>query len=410
MLDLKLIRENPDQVRDSIRRRGLKVDLDKFLKLDVERSRLTQEVDTLRSQLKQGSQPGPEELQKLRDHKARLSEQEEALATVLEQWGTLYRQIPNLIHPEVPAGTDDSANQELRKVGEPPSFDFTPKDHLELGTALDLIDFERGAKVSGGQFYFLKNEAVELELALVRYAVDLLKDEGFTLMDTPDLARNEVLEGVGFMPRGEESNVYNVEGSDLSLVATAEIPLAGYHSDEILDLSKPVKYAGISRCFRREAGSYGQESRGLYRVHQFTKLEMFIYSRPDQSDGLHEYLLNLEEELLQGLEVSYRVVDVCAGDLGASAYRKFDIEAWMPGRSSYGEVTSTSNTTDYQARRLRIRYRDEAGTRYAHTLNGTAIAISRTLLALLENHQQADGSVGVPEALHPYLSFTEIKR
>jgi seryl-tRNA synthetase len=409
MLDLRYIRENLDEVRESVTKRGLKVDLARFLVLDKERSELIQSVETLRSQTKPEGKPTPEELKKLQDLKKTFNEKQLKLDKVEEEFEALYLQIPNLIHPDVPTG-DESKGKELKKVGEPPKFSFKPLDHLELGKRLDLLDFDRAAKVTGSRFYYLKNEAVELELALIRYVMDILRAEGFIFMDTPDLARNEILDGIGFAPRGNESNVYNIEGTDLSLSATAEITLGGYHSDEILDhKALPLKYAGLSRCFRREGGTYGQESKGLYRVHQFTKLEMFIYCLPSESAKLHDYLLELEEKVFSGLGFAYRVLDVASGDLGASAYRKYDVEVWMPGRDSYGEVTSTSNTTDFQARRLSIRFRNSEGRlEFAHTLNGTAIAVNRPILAILENYQQSDGSVKIPAVLHPYLSFKEI--
>ncbi len=328
------------------------------------------------------------------------------------------RALPNLTHPDAPIGRTDADNRELKRWGTAPAFGFEPLDHVELGRRLDLIDFESGTAVAGPKFYFLRNEAVLLDLALQRFAIERLVAKGFTPVITPDLARPAILEGIGFNPRGEESQVYSVAGHDLALVGTAEITIGGMLADKILEASQlPIRIAGISHCFRTEAGAGGRESRGLYRVHQFTKVEMFVFcddSRDDEgrfySDQVHLELLALEEELLQALEVPYRVVDVCTGDLGAPAWRKFDIEAWMPGRGDYGEVTSTSNCTDYQARRLGIRAYPAAGgkARAVHTLNGTAIALSRTLIALLENHQQADGSVLLPAALWPFLPFRRI--
>ncbi|PKL06153.1 MAG: serine--tRNA ligase, partial [Spirochaetae bacterium HGW-Spirochaetae-9] len=302
-----------------------------------------------------------------------------------------------------------------RKWGEPTRFPFAPKDHVQLGETLDLIDFDTATRVSGPKFYYLKNEAVLLELALERYALDILRKHGFTLTITPDIAREEVLEGIGFNPRGEESNIYTIEGTGTCLVGTAEITLGGYHAGKILSENDlPIRMAGLSHCFRREAGGAGQYSKGLYRVHQFSKVEMFIYCLPTQSEQIHDQLLAIEEEIFQGLEIPYHVVDTCTGDLGAPAYRKFDIEAWMPGRGEqgeYGEVTSTSNCTDYQARRLNIRYKDSAGQiQHVHLLNGTAIAISRAIVAILENFQREDGSVGLPKALVPYMGLSEIRR
>jgi seryl-tRNA synthetase len=332
---------------------------------------------------------------------ARLAEAEAALQRSLAA-------IPNFVHPEVPVG-GESDFRELRRVGEPRSFGFAPRDHLTLGEGLDLFDFEGGARVAGQKFYFLKREAALLELALQRFALDLLADEGFTPHITPDLARRAVVDALAFSPRGAETQIYSLSGSDLDLIGTAEITLGGLFADEILEEDAlPLKLAGISHCFRTEAGAAGRESRGLYRVHQFSKVEMFAYTRPEESEAMHERILGIEERIFQALEIPYRVIDTATGDLGAPAYRKFDLEAWMPGRGeggAYGEVTSTSNCTDYQARRLRMRFRRKATKKneLVHTLNGTAIAVPRTLIALLENHQRADGSVAIPKALQPYV-------
>ncbi|HQO65971.1 MAG TPA: serine--tRNA ligase, partial [Spirochaetales bacterium] len=324
------------------------------------------------------------------------------------------RRIPNMAHPDAPVGKEDKDNLEVKRVGEPTAFDFEPKDHVQLGQDLDIIDFDAGTKVSGTKFYYLKNEGVFLELGLVRYALDILARKGFTPFITPDVAKTEILEGIGFNPRGAESNVYSVEGEGSCLVGTAEITLGGYYSDTILPKDRlPLRMAGLSHCFRREAGASGQFSKGLYRVHQFTKLEMFVYCLPEDSDRLHEELRLIEEEIFAGLGLPFRVVDTCTGDLGAPAYRKWDLEAWMPGRNGgeWGEVTSTSNCTDYQARRLNIKYKDDDGrNKYVHTLNGTAVAISRALVALLENYQQADGSVVMPAVLVPYVGFEVIRK
>ena len=321
--------------------------------------------------------------------------------------------IPNLVHPDSPVGGEEDF-REIRRVGEPPAFDFEARDHLALSAPLDLIDFEAGSAVTGQKFYFLKNEAVLLDLALQRFAMELLIEQGFIPHVTPDLARRSVVDAMAFSPRGPETQIYSVEGTDLDLIGTAEITLGGIYADKILEEEAlPLKLAGLSHCFRTEAGSHGRESRGLYRVHQFTKVEMFVFSRPEDSELLHDELLAIEERIFQALEIPYRVIDVATGDLGAPAYRKFDIEAWLPGRGkggAYGEITSASNCTDFQARRLRTRFRrkDSKRNEIVHTLNGTAIAISRTLIALLENHQRADGSIGIPEALRPFLGRDHI--
>ena len=292
---------------------------------------------------------------------------------------------------------------------EVPRFDFAPRDHLELGTKLALFDFEAGARVAGQKFYYLKNEAVLLELALQRMALDVLIEKGFTPFTTPDLARRAVVDAMAFSPRGPETQIYSVEGTDLDLIGTAEITLGGLYQDTVLEEEQlPLRLAGVSHCYRTEAGSAGRESKGLYRVHQFTKVEMFAFTRPEDSEAMHTELVGIEERIWQMLEVPYRVLDIATGDLGAPAYRKLDLEAWLPGRGEkgdWGEVTSASNCTDFQARRLKTRFRRKAAkkTELVHTLNGTAVAISRALIALLENHQRADGSIGIPRALRPYF-------
>jgi seryl-tRNA synthetase len=325
-----------------------------------------------------------------------------------------------MAHPDAPVGKEDKDNLEIKRVGEPRKFDFEPVDHVKLGQDLDIIDFDAGTKVSGTKFYFLKNEGVYLELALIRYALDILQKKGFTAFSTPDVAREEILEGIGFNPRGAESNIYTLEGEGTGLVGTAEITLGGYYADTIVPKEKlPLRMAGLSHCFRREAGAAGQFSKGLYRVHQFTKLEMFIYCLPEDSQKQHDELRAIEEEIFTGMGIPFRVVDTCTGDLGAPAYRKWDLEAWMPGRTSlpsrasgdWGEVTSTSNCTDYQSRRLNVRYKDDDGkNKFVHSLNGTAIAVSRGIIAILENFQQQDGSVKIPPVLVPYCGFDTISK
>jgi len=332
--------------------------------------------------------------QELRDARSRL---DEAAAS-----------LPNFLHPSVPEGGEEDFTT-LSTWGEPTSFDFEPLDHLQIGAKLDLFDFDGGAKVAGTKFYFLKNDAVLLELGLQRFALDRAMARGFTPVITPDLARPAILEGTGYSPRGEETQIYSVEGHDLCLVGTAEVTLGGLQADELLDeAALPIKHVGLSHCFRTEAGAAGRESKGLYRVHQFTKVEMFVTCRPEDSEAIHDEMREIEETVFRDLEIPYRVIDVASGDLGAPAYRKFDIEAWMPGRGEagdYGEVTSASNCTDYQARRLKARFKRAATKKneLAHTLNGTAIAIARSLIPLLENHQQADGSVRIPSALQRYV-------
>lgn len=422
MLDYKFIKDNLDAVKENIKNRNMTADADKVVELYDKRTALVTKQQDLQQQRNENAKAMK---QKLDDEKRQeliqagkkikedIAEVEKELSQIEIDLDTAARQIPNMIHPDAPIGKLDTENLEIKKVGTPRKFDFEPKDHVQLAEELDLLDFDRGTKVSGPKFYYLKNEAVFLEQALIQYALNILRKHGFEIFITPDIAREEILKGIGFNPRGNESNVYSIEGEGTCLVATAEITLGGYHSGEILDKAKlPLMYGGLSHCFRREAGAAGQFSKGLYRVHQFDKVEMFVYSTPEQSDRLHHKLREIEEEIFTGLGLPFHVVDTCSGDLGAPAYRKWDLEAWMPGRNGgeYGEVTSTSNCTDYQARRLNIKYKDDDGkNKYVHTLNGTAIAVGRAMLAILENYQNEDGSVTIPPALVPLCGFDKIE-
>jgi seryl-tRNA synthetase len=414
LLDLKFIRENVEAVEENCRNRGVEADVGLVVDLADRRSALIQELNELRQrQNEMAKSIGKESDEEVRGRlieesramKERLPSKEEELREVEERLREEQLKIPNMTHPDSPIGKDDSENVEIRRWGEIPNFSFEPKDHVEIGEALGIIDFDAGAKTTGSKFYFLRGDAVLLELGLIRYALDIIMERGYQPTITPDLARDQMLVGTGFIPRGPETQIYSVEESDLSMIATAEITLAGQHAEEILDEDDlPLRYAGLSHCFRTEAGSHGRASRGLYRVHQFTKVEMFAFTTPDGSEAIHNEMVEIEERIFQGLGLPYRVVDICTGDLGGAAYRKFDLEAWMPGRDEFGEVTSTSNTTDYQARRLAIRFRREGGrAQLMHTLNGTAIAMSRALICLLEIYQQEDGSVLLPEALVPYV-------
>lgn len=421
MLDYKFIKDNLDAVKENIKNRNMTADADKVVELYDKRTALVTKQQDLQQQRNENAKAMK---QKLDDEKRQeliqagkkikedIAEVEKELSQIEIDLDTAARQIPNMIHPDAPIGKLDTENLEIKKVGTPRKFDFEPKDHVQLAEELDLLDFDRGTKVSGPKFYYLKNEAVFLEQALIQYALNILRKHGFEIFITPDIAREEILKGIGFNPRGNESNVYSIEGEGTCLVATAEITLGGYHSGEILDKAKlPLMYGGLSHCFRREAGAAGQFSKGLYRVHQFDKVEMFVYSTPEQSDELHHKLREIEEEIFTGLGLPFHVVDTCSGDLGAPAYRKWDLEAWMPGRNGgeYGEVTSTSNCTDYQARRLNIKYKDDDGkNKYVHTLNGTAIAVGRAMLAILENYQNEDGSVTIPPVLVPLCGFDKI--
>lgn len=418
MLDPRILKERRDEILESCRRRRVDgAEVDTAIALQERLAGLQTELNEagrLRNAHQEaGKRPlSPDERaahgaegRRLKQEVARLEGEVESARRALE---AAVAGLPNFIHPEVPDGGEEDA-RELRRVGEIPRFAFQARDHVAVAEGLDGIDFEGGARVAGQKWYYLKNDLVLLELALQRYALDFLLEDGFTPFVTPDVARPEIVDGLGYSPRGPETQIYSLANADLCLVGTAEITLGGLLADSVLEEDAlPVKYAGVSHCFRTEAGSHGRESKGLYRVHQFTKVEMFAFTRPEDSDAMHAHLLALEERIFQGLEIPYRVLDIAAADLGAPAYRKFDLEAWMPGRGeggAYGEVTSTSNCTDYQARRLRVRFRRKGGkrTELVHMLNGTAVANSRAIVALLENHQRADGTVAVPKALQPYV-------
>lgn len=423
MLDLKYVREHAQEVRQNLTDRGVSLDLDRLLAHLDTRSRLLAQLQKLREERNANAAamkghvepPQRSELVEVGKRlKRELGELEARLVEVQSETDELALRLPNRTHPESPRGADESANVEIEVVGNRPAFDFAPADHLTLGTKLDIIDFDTAAKVTGSKFYYLRNQGVFLELALVRFALDVLQSHDFTPLITPDMARTGVTTAIGFNPRGAESNIYNLADEDLTLIGTSEITLGGYHADRTLDAAElPLRLAGLSHCFRREAGAAGQFSRGLYRVHQFTKVEMFVVCLPQDSPALHRELLAIEKAIFTKLEVPFRVVDVCTGDLGGPAYRKFDLEAWMPGRGEageWGEITSTSDCTDYQSRRLGTRFKNgpDGERGYVHMLNGTAVAVSRAMIALLENHQQADGSVMIPRALRPYTGFERI--
>lgn len=419
MLDRKFIVENVAAVKQNCAARGVRVDVDQLVELELQRRSQQANAQELNRQANEtskliGGAKSNEEREALKEQGRALREQKDVAQSEHDRLDAevalLQAHIPNLTHPAAPIGDDDTANTQVSLGRTPiPVFEFKPKDHVELGKSLDLIDFEAGARVAGAGFYFLRNEAVLLDLALQQFAVQQLVQRGFTPITTPDVAHTQILHGIGFMPRGPETQIYSIENTDLNLVATAEITLGGMLADQVLEAEQlPMKLVGISHCFRTEAGAAGRASKGLYRVHQFTKIEMFAFTLPDQSDAMHEELRQVECDLFDALEVPYRVVDTATGDLGGPAYRKYDLEAWMPGRGDggeWGEVTSTSNCTDYQARRLNIRYKSkgEKGTHLVHTLNGTAFAISRALIAVIENHQQSDGSVRIPKVLQPWV-------
>jgi seryl-tRNA synthetase len=410
MLDLKTIREDPEPARAALARRGKVEDLNRLLEIDERWRALTAEVETLRAKqnaaTKEIGKAAPAERASLIEaSKAAgdlLHQKDEELKRAADERDRLLVELPNLPHESVPDGETDDDNVELKRVGEPPSLS-DPKDHVDLGEALGMLDLERGARLSGSRFAYLLGPSVFLELALVRYCLDVLAPHGFTPVAPPVLVREEAMYGTGFFPT-DQAQIYKTEEDDLYLVGTSEVSLAGLHQGEILDAATlPRRYAGFSTCFRREAGTYGKDTRGIFRVHQFDKVEMFSFAMPEASWDEHEFLVARQEEIAQGLGLPYRLVNVCLGELGVPAAKKVDLEVWLPGQGRYRELMSCSNTTDYQARRLECRVRGEDGNRPVHTLNGTACAVGRTIIALLENGQGEDGSVALPEALHPYL-------
>jgi seryl-tRNA synthetase len=416
MIDIALLRDHRGELAASLSRRGVDVDLDHLASLDADRRAARNAAEELRAQQKEIGKAIPTLDGEPRTAAiARAAELAEAYKERLasadeldEAFNALWVQLPNMTDPTAADGLTEDDAVEISRSGEPPVFDFPLRDHVDLGAALGVLDVERAAKVSGSRFGFIMGDLAMMEFALVRYAMDNLVGYGFTPMIPPVLVREQALFGTGFFP-GAAEQVYAIEEDDLFLVGTSEVPIAAFLADEILDEGRlPIRFAGYSTCFRREAGTYGKDTRGIFRVHQFDKVEMFSFVEPEESGAEHEFLLAREEELIGGLDIPYRVVNVPAGDLGDSASKKYDIEAWFPSQDRYREITSTSNTTDYQARRLKIRYRTDDGNRFVHTLNGTAIAVGRVLIALMENNQRQDGTISVPPALVPYTGFDVI--
>ena len=422
MLDLKLIRSDPERVKAALARRGAAEQVDELLALDTRRRELLPRIEgaqaerkALSKQIGEAKQRGEEAAEQMAAVQS-LKDSIESAKAELEQveldLGRIAADLPNLPDADAPDGTSEEDAVLLREEGERPSFDFEPRDHLEICTALGLIDMETGAKVAGSRFAYLKGDLVLLELALVRFALDLVRGEGHEPVIPPVLVREEALYGTGFLP-GDRDQIYEVPKDELFLVGTSEVSLAALHADEILEAERlPLRYAGFSTCFRREAGAAGRDTRGIFRVHQFDKVEMFSFVEPSQSAAEHERLLAIEERILGELEIPYRVVNVAVGDLGAPAAKKYDCEAWIPSQGRYRELTSCSNTTDYQARRLACRYRpsDDDSPQAVHTLNGTAIAVGRTMIALIENRQERDGGFTLPTILHSYGSPEKIGR
>lgn len=422
MITIEDIILNLDEMRHNLKARQINIDLEQlFTSYDLYRT-TKQKYEALRADSNKiskslNSSPNSTSRKELIDsskhNKLLIAKLKPTVEASKQAYIGLLGQLPNWTSPDVPLGGSDAENKILGVVDHPPHFNFPIKDHVEIGKLHDIIDFDAGAKVAGSKFYFLRKEAVLLQHALKSYVFEKCIAAGFMPLSTPDLAYDHILQGVGFAPRGDESNTYQLEGLDKSLIATAEICVGGMHAGEIIPISSlPLRYVAESHCFRREAGAAGQSSKGLYRVHQFEKIELFILCEPQDSERLHDQLLALQEDIYQGLGIAYRVVLNCTGDLGAPAFKKYDIEAWMPGKGAgeYGEITSASNCTAYQARRLNIRYRTSPTRKpqHVHTLNGTAMALGRTMVAIMENFQCADGSFNIPEALWRYLPFKKV--
>lgn len=417
MIDIRILRDDPDALREALRRRGLSMDVPAMADLDRERRRVRVQAEETRARQRKSGKLIPalrgadkeeairEATQLAERYKAALAEADQLDERFREMWA----RVPNMAHPTAADGFAEEDSRELRRWGEIAERDWPVLDHRELGAALGMIDMERGAKVSGSRFGYLTGAAVLMEFGLVRMTLDLLGGHGFTPVVPPVLVREEALFGTGFFP-DDDQQVYELPKDDLFLAGTSEVALAAYRADEILDEDDlPLRYAGFSTCFRREAGAHGKDTAGIFRVHQFDKVEMFSFCHPERSWEEHDFLLSIEEQIVQSLDVPYRVVNVAAGDLGSSAAKKYDLEAWIPGQGRYREITSCSNTTDFQARRLAIRYRSEGRTRLVHTLNGTAVAVGRMLIALMENHQRRDGSIAIPAALQPYVGFDRVE-
>ena len=421
MLDIKFIRENPDIIKRTAKEKLVTIDVDRLLEVDRLVKENLSEVEILRAERNKWSTAIPtmqgeekqEKINLVRNLKDEITKIEEVLTPLQEEFEDLMLRVPAPTLPEVPVGESDADNVEIRRVGEIRKFDFTPKAHYELGEALDLMDFTHAAKIAGSRTYYLKNEAVLLENAICRYVLDKLVKKGFTPMTVPVMVKDVAMRGTGYFPIGKEQ-AYEIGEDSLYLVGTSEVSLVSYHNGEVVNLDKPIMYAGYSNCFRREAGTYGKDTKGLYRVHQFTKIEQVVICKADYDEQyrLHNFILNNSEEILQDLKIPYRVVQVCTGDIGLGQVRKHDIEAWMPSRNAYSETHSCSSFNDFQARRSNIKYKDENGElKYAFTLNNTAIASPRILIPVLENYQNEDGSITIPEVLVPYMGgMTKISR
>lgn len=421
MLDIKFIRQNLEKVKEGCKNKQIKLDIDKLLELDKKRREYLRKGENLRTEENRLSYLISKEvdptkrdelLQRAQQIKTATRDYENSLKEITPEFEKLILQIPNLPLEDVPVGRDERDNVVLKRWGKPKKFKFRPKDYLEIAEKLDLIDIKRAAKISGTRFGFLKKEAVLLELSLINFAFDNLLKEGFIPIIPPVMMKAEMMRGMGYIEQTDRQEAYYLPEDDLFLAGTAEQPIGAMHSGEVFDERElPKRYLGFSSCFRREAGSYGKDTKGIFRVHQFDKVEMFSFCKPEDSKREHQFFLKMEEKLMKALKIPYQVVQICTGDLGLPAAAKYDLEAWMPSRGEYRETHSTSNCTDFQARRLNIRYKKKDGKLdFVHTINGTVFAIGRTLIAIIENYQQKDGSIEIPEVLQKYLSFKEIKR
>lgn len=403
MIDLKFIRDNSEIVQKGAESKNVSIDIHSLLETDTKLRELNQKIQELYAQRNAAAKE--RDIEKGKEIKQQLEGLESSQKELDEKLKTLLASIPNLPKDDVKVGKNDTENDVIKTVGEIPKFDFKPHDHIELGEKLDIIDIERAAKVSGARFAYLKNEGALLEFALIQFAMDTLINKGFSPIIPPTIISKETMKGLGYMENGGEEDMFHIQDEDKVLVGTAEQSIVPMHKDEVLDIKKlPIRYVGYSSAFRREAGSYGKDTKGILRVHQFDKVEMVSFVESGKDDEEHDFLLSIEEELFQSLGIPYQVIKMCTGDLGFPAARKYDIEAWIPTQEKYREVTSTSTTTDFQARRLNIKYREGEEKNYVNILNGTAFAIGRTLIAILENYQQEDGSVVIPEVLRKYMN------
>jgi seryl-tRNA synthetase len=415
MLDINFIRQNPDKVKEGCQKKQVKVDIDKLLELDKKRREMLQTFESLKAEQNKISRQKTqtkEQIEKAREIKEKIKKITPELKEIEKEFNDLMLQVPNLPQEDVPVGKDETDNVVVKEVGEKPKFDFKVKDHLEIGENLDIIDVKRASKISGTRFGFFKKEATLLEFALINFTYDILLKKGFIPVIPPVMLKPEMLEGSGHLSEKDRPERYFIEKDNLYLAGTAEQPIAAMHTNEVFkEKDLPLRYLGFSSCFRREAGSYGKDTRGIFRVHQFDKIEMFSYCHPEKSREEHQFLLSCQEEIMQKLNISYRVMAICTGDLGFPAAAAYDVEAWLPGQNCYRETHTTFNDTDFQTRRLNVRYQDQKtkNLEFTHALNGTALAIGRALIAIIENYQGKDGSIRVPKVLQKYLKFKIIK-